>query len=67
MTTQPRQIEVPLPYATFRLVVAEGLVTQAPGAEWAAGRDEQAVAAYFRRRGAVIRVLGDNDENAAAA
>jgi hypothetical protein len=53
-----RWIWVSLPYATFGIAVAEGVVTDAPPiANWAIGRDEQSVAAYFRRRGAKIVAL----------
>jgi len=48
-----RWIWVSLPYATFGVAVAEGVVVEAPPiAKWALGRDERKVVGYFRRRGA---------------
>lgn len=46
-------IWVSLPYATFGIAVHAGrIVDAAPIARWAIGRDETAVADYFRRKGA---------------
>lgn len=53
-----RWIWISLPYATFGIAVADGVVVDAPPiAKWALGRDEREVAAYFRRRGARIVAL----------
>ena len=54
-----RLIWVSLPYATFGLITGGGVVTDAaPVAGWAVGKDERQVAAYYRRKGAVFRLVG---------
>jgi hypothetical protein len=46
-------IWVSLPWATFGVAVQGGrVVDAAPIARWAIGKDERAVADYYRRRGA---------------
>lgn len=57
-----RWIWVSLPYATFGIAVADGVVVGAPPiAKWVLGRDEREVAGYFRRRGAKIQALDARD------
>jgi hypothetical protein len=57
-----RWIWISLPYATFGIAVAGGVVAEAPPiAKWALGRDERDVAGYFRRRGAKIVALDARD------
>lgn len=57
-TATKRWIWVSLPYATFGIAVADGVVVEAPPiAKWAVGRDERGVAGYYRRRGAKIQPL----------
>jgi len=57
--TAERWIWVALGSATFLLGVKDGVVTDAPPYAWKimqrTGTDEQKVAAYLRRRGAVFR------------
>jgi len=58
-----RWIWISLPYATFGIAVAGGVVVDAPPiAWWTLGRDEREVAAYFRRRGADIVALDARPE-----
>jgi hypothetical protein len=54
-----RWIWISLPYATFGIAVADGVVVEAApiAAKWVLGRDEREVAAYYRRRGAKIVAL----------
>jgi len=56
--TGERWIWVSLPCATFALGVKDGVVVDAPPYAWEimqrTGTDQQAVAAYLRRRGAVF-------------
>lgn len=55
-----RWIWVSLPFATFALVVRDGLVVDAaPIARWSIGRRELDVADYYRRRGAIFQPLPD--------
>jgi hypothetical protein len=56
-----RLIWVSLPYATFGLIVSGGVVADAaPVAGWAVGKDEREVAVFYRRKGAVFRVVPDS-------
>jgi hypothetical protein len=49
---------VRLPYATFGLVVAAGRIERAPPiARWAIGKDADKVLAYYRRKGATIKLV----------
>lgn len=49
-------IWVSLSYATFGLEVREGkVVDAAPIAHWAIGKDEQYVADYYRKKGAIFK------------
>lgn len=51
---------VSLSYATFGLRIEGGRVVEAPPiARWTIGRDEQAVADYYRKKGAVFQRLGE--------
>jgi hypothetical protein len=46
---------VSLPWATFGLLVEDGVVVHAPPiARWAVGKDERTVADYYRRHGATF-------------
>lgn len=56
---EARWIWVSLPHATFAIGTHDGLVVSAaPIARWAIGKDEREVANYFRRRGATFRPTG---------
>ncbi|MDH2424768.1 hypothetical protein [Sphaerisporangium sp. TRM90804] len=58
--TSDRWVWVSLPWATFAVVVADGLVVDAaPIARWSIGRRERDVADHYRRRGAVFVPLPD--------
>jgi hypothetical protein len=49
---------VSLPYATFALVLRDGIVTRAaPIAGWAVGKEEARVLRYYRRKGATVERL----------
>jgi len=54
-----RWIWISLPYATFGIAVADGVVVEAApiAAKRVLGRDEREVAAYYRRQGAKIVAL----------
>lgn len=55
-----RWIWVSLPYATFAVVVRDGVVVDAaPIARWAIGKPEEKVATFYRRKGATFVPLDD--------
>lgn len=58
-----RWIWVSLPYATFAIITNGGrVVDAAPIARKSVGRDERAVAAYYRRQGGRFAPLPDPEE-----
>jgi hypothetical protein len=51
-----RWVIVYLPHATFALAAEDGVIVEAaPIARWTLGKQESAVAAYYRSRGALFR------------
>lgn len=53
--TEPREIWISLPFATFGIITRDGkIIDAAPIAKWTIGRDEQEITDYFRSRGATL-------------
>lgn len=51
-------VGISLPYATFGLIVRDGVVVDAPPiARWTIGKPEVTVVAYYRRKGAAVAQL----------
>lgn len=63
MSATDRAYAVRLPYATFALVVRDGVVVRAaPIARWAVGRPEDEALEYYRRKGGSVARLDGGDD-----